>query len=55
MCAVSPRTTACATALDAQADEYDTTVLAELTAAVHPENMDAVREELINAGLSWQV
>lgn len=44
-----------ATALDAQADEYDTTVLAELTAAVHPENMDAVREELVNAGLSWQV
>ncbi|MDF1487632.1 isochorismatase family protein [Tessaracoccus caeni] len=44
-----------ATALDAQADEYDTVVLAELTAAVHPDNLDAVRDDLLDAGVAWQV
>ena len=43
-----------ATALDAQLNGYETTVLAELTAAVRPDNVDAVRDELVDAGLSWQ-
>lgn len=43
-----------ATALDAQAEEYETTVLTELTAAVHPENLDAVRDELVEAGVTWR-
>ena len=41
-----------ATALDARTQGFETTVIAPLTAAVHPQNNDAVFEELRAAGVT---
>lgn len=42
-----------ATALDAAAEGFDTTVLGELTAAVHPDAVAEVARELDAAGVAW--
>lgn len=42
-----------ATALDAAAEGFETTVLSDLVAAVHPEAVAAVREEFDDAGVAW--
>lgn len=42
-----------ATALDAVKEGFETTVLSDLVAAVHPVNTDAVADELTDAGARW--
>lgn len=43
-----------ATASDAAAEGFDTTVLAGLTAAVHPDSVEDVEETLTPLGVAWQ-
>ena len=53
ICGIATDSCVRATALDAVREGFDTTILGDLVAAVHPDNVDDVAAELRAADIDW--